>query len=38
MADETLIKNLESQLERLVEQSADLEECKYVLCSQKFIQ
>lgn len=29
-ADDKLIKNLESQLERLVDQLKDLEECKYV--------
>lgn len=27
-ANETIIKNLENQLERLVQQSADLEDCK----------
>lgn len=28
MANEAIIKNLEKQLERLVQQSIDLEECK----------
>lgn len=27
-ANETIIKNLENQLERLVQQSTDLEDCK----------
>lgn len=28
VANETIIKNLENQLERLIQQSSDLEDCK----------
>lgn len=30
VANDTIIKNLENQLERLIQQSTDLEDCKYV--------
>ncbi|XP_031620866.1 protein LZIC-like [Contarinia nasturtii] len=36
MANETIIKNLENQLERLVQQSADLEDCKNDLTEEEY--
>ncbi|XP_055325010.1 protein LZIC-like [Sitodiplosis mosellana] len=36
MANETIIKNLENQLQRLVQQSADLEECKNDLTEEEY--